>query len=168
MMRRYAREQSAAGAGARGGSANFGGGADFGDFSDFFSQFFGGGGRRGPTRSRAGSSRGFSNFDFETEPPRAPDLRAEVQITLPEAIKGARKRLDLVAEDECVTCGGSGMVAREERQGKTRGIRSAEPCPTCRGTGVVRNRRTLAATIPARSAVGACPRLKAQGGEGPR
>ena len=57
MMRRYAREQSAAGAGARGGGANFGGGADFGDFSDFFGQFFGGGGRRGATRSRTGSSR---------------------------------------------------------------------------------------------------------------
>src|ERR1700674_5423182 len=84
MMRRYAREQAAAGAGARGG-ANFGGGADFGDFSDFFGQFFGGGGRRGPTRSRGGSSRGFSNFDFGNEPPRAPDLRAEVQITLAEA-----------------------------------------------------------------------------------
>src|SRR6266852_2965444 len=62
MMRRYAREQAAAGgAGARGG-ANFGGGAEFGDFSDFFSQFFGGGGRRGPARSRGGSSRGFSGF----------------------------------------------------------------------------------------------------------
>src|ERR1700688_4295363 len=73
MMRRYAREQAAAGAGARTGGANFGGGADFGgDFSDFFSQFFGGsGGRRGPTRSRGGSSRGFSNFDFGNEPPRA-------------------------------------------------------------------------------------------------
>jgi molecular chaperone DnaJ len=169
MMRRYAREQAAAGAGARGGGANFGGGADFGgDFSDFFSQFFGGGGRRGPTRSRGGSSRGFSNFDFGNEPPRAPDLRAEVQITLPEAIKGARKRLDLVAEDECMTCGGSGMVSREERQGKTRVIRSAEPCPTCGGTGVVRNRRTLEVTIPAGSADGTVLRLKGQGGKAPR
>ncbi|MGA8794896.1 DnaJ domain-containing protein, partial [Candidatus Binatus sp.] len=40
MMRRYARQQSAAGAGA---GADFGGG----DFSDFFSQFFGGGGASG-------------------------------------------------------------------------------------------------------------------------
>src|SRR3984885_15794 len=76
MMRRYARQQSAAGAGG-GGSADFGGG----DFSDFFSQFFGGGGRSSFGRSaggRGGASRGFSNFEFGTEPARAPDLRAEV------------------------------------------------------------------------------------------
>src|SRR5271156_5283786 len=44
MMRRYAQQQRAAGAGAGAGAgADFGGG----DFSDFFSQFFGGGGARG-------------------------------------------------------------------------------------------------------------------------
>src|SRR5580704_3170936 len=66
MMRRYARQQSAAGAGAGGGGA----GADFGggDFSDFFSSFFGGGGGRSGARSR-GAPRGFSTFDFGTEPP---------------------------------------------------------------------------------------------------
>src|ERR1700758_4778245 len=67
MMRRYARQQSAAGAG-RGAGADFGGG---GDFSDFFSQFFGGGGsggfERAGGRSRGGASRGFSRFDFGTE-----------------------------------------------------------------------------------------------------
>ncbi len=163
MMRRYARQQSAAGAGARGG-ADFGGG----DFSDFFGQFFGGGGRRGPTRSRGGASRGFSGFDFETEPPRAPDLRAEVKISLADAIKGGKHRLDLIAEDECATCGGSGMVAREERQGKTRVIRSAQPCPGCGGHGVVQARRTLEVTIPAGSADGTQLRLKGQGGRAPR
>jgi molecular chaperone DnaJ len=165
MMRRYARQHSAAGSGARGG----GGGADFGDFSDFFSQFFSGGGRRGPSRSRGGSaSRGFEGFEFGTEPAQAPDLRAEVKISLADAIKGARPRLDLIAEDECATCGGSGMVAREERQGKTRVIRSAEPCPTCGGNGVVRNRRTLEVAIPAGSADGTQLRLKGQGGRAPR
>jgi len=115
MMRRYARQQSAAGAGA-----DFGGG----DFSDFFSQFFGGGAAAGFGHSagrRRGSSRGFSGFDFETsgagaEPARAPDLRAEVRIPLVDAVKGAKRRLDLVAEDECATCRGSGMIAREEKQ----------------------------------------------------
>src|ERR1019366_3011482 len=136
MMRRYARQQSAAGAGA-----DFGGG----DFSDFFSQFFGGGGpsgfgRAAGGRSRGGSSRGFSGFDFDAsgagaEPARAPDLRAEVRIPLVDAVKGAKRRLDLVAEDECATCRGSGMIAREEKQGKARVIRSAEPCPTCGGGG---------------------------------
>src|SRR5271155_602851 len=165
MMRRYARQQSAAGAGAGGGGA----GADFGggDFSDFFSQFFGGGGRSSG-RSRGGAPRGFSTFDFGTEPPRAPDLRAEVGITLLDAIKGAKRRLDLVAEDECATCGGSGVIAREEKQGKARVIRAAEQCPTCGGAGVVAARRTLEVTIPAGVSDGTQLRLKGQGGRAPR
>jgi len=169
MMRRYARQQSPAGAGA---VADFGGG----DFSDFFSQFFGGGAAAGFGHSagrRRGSSRGFSGFDFETsgagaEPARAPDLRAEVRIPLVDAVKGAKRRLDLVAEDECATCRGSGMIAREEKQGKARVIRSAEPCPTCGGGGVVQARRTLEVTIPAGVADGTQLRLKGQGGRAPR
>jgi molecular chaperone DnaJ len=168
MMRRYARQQSAAGA-SGGGGADFGGG----DFSDFFSQFFGGGGRTGfrsgaGGRSRGGASRGFSGFEFGTEPARAPDLHAEVGITLADAVKGAKRRLDLVAEDECATCGGSGMIAREEKQGKARVIRSAEPCPTCGGSGVVAARRTLEVTIPAGVTDGTQLRLKGQGGRAPR
>src|SRR6266852_2231437 len=58
MRRRYARQQQQAGAGAGGGFAT---GADF---SDFFSQFFGGGGGAGRFRSAGASSRGFSGFDF--------------------------------------------------------------------------------------------------------
>jgi molecular chaperone DnaJ len=166
MMRRYARQQSAAGGGGAG--ADFSGG---GDFSDFFSQFFGGSGRSGFGRGAGGrgsAPRGFSNFEFGTEPARAPDLRAEVGVTLADAVKGARQRLDLVAEDECVTCGGSGMIAREEKQGKARVIRSAEPCPTCGGRGVVAARRTLEVTIPAGVTDGTQLRLKGQGGRAPR
>ncbi len=167
MMRRYARQQSAAGAGA-----DFAGG----DFSDFFSQFFGGGaaagfGQGARMRSRGGPSRGFSGFDFDTagaEPARAPDLRAEVRIPLVDAVKGAKRRLDLVAEDECATCRGSGMIAREEKQGKARVIRSAEQCPTCDGVGVVQARRMLEVTIPAGVADGTQLRLKGQGGRAPR
>jgi molecular chaperone DnaJ len=164
MMRRYAAQQSAAGAGAGGG---FEAG---GDFSDFFSQFFGGGGLGGFRRSRAGTSRarGFSNFDFGGEPARAPDLRAEVGITLADAVKGAKRRLDLVAEDECSTCNGTGMIAREEKQGKARVIRSATPCPTCGGTGVVAARRTLEVTVPPGVTDGTQLRLKGQGGKAPR
>ena len=165
MMRRYAQQRSAAGGGGRGADFEFGGG---GDFSDFFSQFFGGSARRAGGRSRGGASRGFSNFDFGTEPPRAPDLRAEVGITLADAVKGAKRRLDLVAEDECATCGGSGMIAREEKQGKARVIRSAEPCPTCGGRGVIAARRTLEITIPAGVSDGTQLRLKGQGGRAPR
>jgi DnaJ-class molecular chaperone len=159
MRRRYARQQQAAGAGS---------GAGFetgGDFSDFFSQFFGGGG----AAFRSRSSRGFSGFDFgEEQPARGPDLRAEVGITLLEAMHGAKRRLDLMAEDRCATCGGSGMVAHEEKQGKARVIRSAEPCPTCGGQGVIPARRTLEVSIPPGSADGSQLRLKGQGGHGSR
>jgi len=171
MMRRYAQQQRAAGAGAGGGGgADFGGGA--GDFSDFFSQFFGGGGGggRGFGFGRGGgrSSRGFSGFDFANEPVRAPDLHAEVGITIIDAVKGGKRRLDLVAEDECSTCGGTGMISREEKQGKARVIRSASACPTCGGSGVVQARRTLEVTIPAGVTDGTQLRLKGQGGRAPR
>ena len=165
MMRRYARQQSAAGAGAGGGAgADFGGG----DFSDFFSQFFGGSARRAGGRSRGGAPRGFSGFDFGAEPARAPDLHAEVGISLSDAVMGSKRRLDLVAEDECATCFGSGMIPREEKQGKSRVIRSAEPCPTCGGPGVVNARRTLEVSIPAGVTDGTQLRLKGQGGRAPR
>jgi DnaJ-class molecular chaperone len=162
MRRRYAEQRGAAGAG-------FGAGDSFsaGDFSDFFSQFFGGERRRSAGGGR-GAPRGFSSFEFGTEPPRAPDLRAEVQIPLVDAMKGAKRRLDLVAQDECATCRGSGMIAREEKQGKTRVIRSTENCPTCHGEGVVQARRTLEVTIPAGSTDGMQLRLKGQGGRAPR
>ncbi len=154
MMRRYARE---AAAGRRGGEAHFAGG----DFSDFFEQFFGGlgGGFRG------GGARGFG---FSSEPVRAPDLRAEVLISLTDAIKGARRRLELVAQDECATCGGSGMTMKEQRQGKTRVIQSASACPTCGGAGVIPTPRALEVTIPAGVTDGTNLRLKGQGGHGPR
>jgi molecular chaperone DnaJ len=157
MRRRYARE-AAQGAGAHG----FEGGEDF---SDFFSQFFGGGG--GGFRARGGG-RGFSRFDFNGEAMRAPDLRAEVAVTLAEAVHGTKRRLSLTAEDDCPQCGGTGMIAREEKQGKARVIRSASPCPTCGGSGVIPAHRTLEITIPAGSGDGTQLRLKGQGGHGPK
>ena len=60
------------------------------------------------------------------------------------------------------------MIAREEKQGKARVIRSAEPCPTCGGNGVVQARRTLEVTIPAGVTDGTQLRLKGQGGRAPR
>lgn len=155
MMRRYARE---AAAGGRGGDAHFGAG----DFSDFFEQFFGG----GSGQFRAGGAA--HGFGFSAEPTRAPDLRAEVQVNLYDAIKGARRRLEMVAQDECAACGGSGIVTSEQRQGKNRIIQAARACPTCGGAGVIPTPRALEVTIPAGVSDGTQLRLKGQGGRGTR
>ena len=156
MMRRYARE--AAAGGGRGGDAHFGAG----DFSDFFEQFFGG----ASERFRAGG--GVHGFGFSAEPVRAPDLRAEVQVNLYDAIRGARRRLEMVAQDECSTCGGSGIVTSEQRQGKNRIIQAARACQTCGGAGVIPTPRALEVTIPAGVTDGTQLRLKGQGGRGTR
>ncbi len=152
MMRRYAQEAAAAASARRragGGPERFTGGG----FSDFFEQFFGGGfgGRSG----------------FDSEATRAPDMRAEVHMRLADAIGGTKARLQLVAQDECLNCGGSGMVASEQRQGKSRLMRSI-PCPVCGGAGAVAQPRTLEVTIPAGVTDGSVLRLKGQGGRAPR
>src|SRR5208282_507526 len=97
-----------------------------------------------------------------------PDLRAEVQVGLSDTINGTRRRLELIAQDECTTCAGSGLVTSEQRQGKTRVIQSAKPCPTCGGAGVIPTPRTLEVTIAAGATDGTHLRLKGQGGRAPQ
>jgi DnaJ-class molecular chaperone len=164
VLRRYAR---ASGAQTEAGDMGAGG------FSDFFERFFGGlGGGSGPGRTR-----GYTDFDLGHDlggrrggrgAARAPDLQAEVMITLLEARRGAQKRVTLTAADECAACGGHGMVARQDKRGNNRTIRSTEPCTKCAGAGVVYERRTLEVTIPPGMAEGSRMRLKGQGGRGPR
>ncbi len=117
--------------------------ADFSDFSDLFSQFgfgddifsafFGGSRRR---RGEYGS-----------------DLRAQVEISLEEAAKGAEREIR-VRKDElcpkcrgngaepgsgfktCQKCGGRGQVVRTSRMGPMM-FRSAAPCDACGGQGKV-------------------------------
>jgi len=154
ILRRYAQSQAGAG----------GGFAQGGDFSDFFSSFFGlgGGGMRG-------APRGFTGFEeFTGRPARAPDLEAQVEVTLGEAMRGAKRRLELAAQDECTVCGGTGMLTREERRGNARVIRTAEPCTNCAGQGIVLSRRALEVSIPAGATDGMRMRLKGQGGRAPR
>ncbi|HUY18299.1 MAG TPA: J domain-containing protein [Candidatus Binataceae bacterium] len=154
--------------GPRPGSAGAG-------FSDFFERFFGGGGfSMGGGRGRRGGPRtasDFSGFDFGAgggPPSRAPDVEATVIIALREAVHGSKRRLELVAEDDCPQCGGKGMIAREEKRPGMRVIRSAEPCPRCSGRGTIAARRTLEVTIPAGMTDGDRIRLKGQGGKAPR
>jgi DnaJ-class molecular chaperone len=151
---------------AQAGGPEFGGTS--GDFSDFFERFFGnlGGGLGG------GASRGFQQFDFAEQPTgaraRGRDLESEVRISVRDAVHGTGRRLELLSEDQCDACGGSGLTARQETRGRTRIIRSAEPCAKCGGRGVIQARHTLEVTIPPGMGEGSRIRLKGQGGRGAR
>ncbi|MBF6569950.1 MAG: J domain-containing protein [Candidatus Binataceae bacterium] len=169
IFRQYAGAAESAGRGAAGASS---GGAGF---SDFFDRFFGGGFTMGAGgRMRQGGPRSgpeFADFGFHggsAQAVRAPDLEAEVTITPREAMRGVKRRLQLNAEDECPDCGGTGMIAREEKRSNMRVIRSAEPCPRCAGHRTIMVRRTLEVTISAGVTDGDRIRLKGQGGRGPR
>lgn len=151
------------GAGGFGGAAGGGGGG----FSDFFEQFFGG---FGTTRGFGGgrAPRGFSTYEFTQGPRRGQDTEASVEVPLRNAARGTKMRISLAAEDQCPRCHGSGMLAQEERRGKTRLVRSAAACPTCGGRGVIGARRSLEVTIPSGVVDGTRMRLKGQGGKGSR
>ena len=93
------------------GGAGFGGfGGGFGgfDFDDIFSAFTGGGHRA----TRNG-------------PVPGDDLRYDITLTFEEAAKGCEKQINVVRDEECPECHGSG--AKPGTQPQT--------CPTCGGAG---------------------------------
>jgi molecular chaperone DnaJ len=95
-----------------GGAGGFGGfGFDSINVDDIFSSFFGG----GMHRQRNG-------------PIPGDDLRYDITLTFEEAAKGCEKQLDLVRDEECDVCHGSGAKPGT----------SPQTCPTCGGAGQVR------------------------------
>lgn len=116
------------GAGGPGGGTSYGpgfGGFDFSDFvnqqqgaghpegagrfSDIFSQFFGG--RRG---------------ERANVPEKGSDLEYGLNIDFWESIRGTQVRLNILHQQTCDTCGGSGSVGS-----------ASTICPECDGTGNV-------------------------------
>ncbi len=85
----------------------------FGDFSDIFDfGFFGGpGSKRGRRRKRV---------------VRGDDLYKEIKITLEEAALGSKKEFDILINEICPECHGTGAKETEE-------------CPECHGTGYIRS-----------------------------
>jgi len=100
-----------AGFGGGGGFGGFSGfdGAGFGGFEDIFSSFFGGG---------AGGARANGPIPGE-------DLRYDLTISFEEAAKGCEKEINLVRDEVCPTCNGSGAKPGSK----------VDTCPNCHGTG---------------------------------
>jgi DnaJ-class molecular chaperone len=133
--------------GAPGGSGPRPGGFDFGDFEfgsfrsagggggfDIFEEMFGGGGRR----QRSGRGR---------------DVEAALELSLEEAHRGGRRRLQMQAAEPCPTCGGTG-------------VKDGKVCETCGGAGEVVRPKTIEVNIPSGARDGATIRLAGQGGSG--
>ena len=128
-----------------------------------------------PTPVAAVPDVGFEGFDFTaemrpggvgfgdifgtlTQPPPAPtrgeDLEQATRISFEESMTGVRRRVQLVRQEACPACGGSGELAREPvacprcagsgRLRASRGrLRFWRRCPDCDATGQLR-RRTCA------------------------
>ena len=153
-------------------------GTGFGGFDDIFSQFFGGGGRRGPQRGTA--------------------LSVRIQLRLEEAVHDTSRDIEIPRDEKCPVCsgsgaapgtsprtcsqcGGAGQVQRMQNAGFARFIRLETcnkcggrgsiidtPCKECRGRGTVRRTRTLRIEIPAGVNEGHTLRLRGEGEAGAR
>ncbi|MCI0548048.1 MAG: DnaJ domain-containing protein [Candidatus Rokubacteria bacterium] len=115
-------------------------GGDAAGFSEFFRAIFGDLGG-GSVRDRRRGSR-VAGFDIEDVDlgggvqGGGQDIEAEIEISLEDAFRGAKKTVALQLDEPCPTCGGSGHQNRK-------------PCPRCQGTGWSRGQRHLEVKIPA-------------------
>ena len=99
-------------AGGASGFSGFGGG--FGGFDDILNSFFGGG--------FGGGGRQYNG------PIDGDDLQMRITITFEEAAHGCEKSINLVRDEPCDACRGTGAKAGT----------SPQTCPTCKGSGQVR------------------------------
>lgn len=110
-------------------------------FSDFFQEIFGG-------RFRGGSEEGpgpHARYRY-----RGADVRAELRLSLTDAITGGKQRFELPARVGCPTCGGTGT-------------HGGHVCPSCAGLGQVRKMQTVDLEIPKSIRDGRVLRLKGLG-----
>jgi molecular chaperone DnaJ len=110
------------------------------DFSDLFEGLFGGLGGFGRTSRRA-----------QNAPRRGADLQNKVELTFEEAVFGIDKEVEIVRDEVCGTCNGSGSEPGT----------SPERCKTCNGSGEVRQvRQTILGSMVQ---VSTCPTCNGQG-----
>ncbi|CAN8139387.1 chaperone protein DnaJ [uncultured Thiomicrorhabdus sp.] len=159
--------------GQAGGHGGFGGGG-FGGFGDIFEDLFGGGGFGG------GGRRG---------PRPGADLQYELEITLEQAVAGAKIDIKIPTKDicdacdgtgaesasdvrTCSTCGGVGQVRMQQGFFAVNttcptcngtGKEVTNPCKKCHGEGYVHSNKTLSVSVPAGVDTGDRIRLQGEG-----
>ena len=173
--------QAGFGGGGFGGFSGFEGGG-FGGFDDIFSTIFGGAG--GGARSNG--------------PIPGDDLRYDLTVSFEEAALGCEKEINLVRDEECPTCAGSGAkpgskvdtcpvchgsgqerVVSNTPFGRIQNVRTCsrchgagkiitEPCPKCHGRGKVRVSKRRTIKVPAGIDNGQVLTIRGQGGLGER
>ena len=104
---RYGHAAFEGGGGGAGGFEFQGGG-----LGDIFEQMFGGGNGGGRRRARGGA-----------------DVRAEVELDLPQAFSGFKAPVTVPTRIACDHCNGTGSETKE---------RAADTCPSCQGAGKIR------------------------------
>ena len=126
-------------AGVRGPSGSPDINVDFSNFADIFSDLFGFGGLgRSATRQR-------------NAPRRGADLQLQLELSFEEAVFGIDKEVEIVRDEVCTTCSGSGA------EPGTSPVR----CSSCNGTGEIRQmRQTLLGSMVQ---VSTCPTCNGQG-----
>lgn len=121
--------------------AGFGPGAGAFGLNDLFDAFFGGDVFGGRGRGRAAAA----------EAMRGPDAEVVLELSLADAVFGAKKTLEPRMPVECGTCGGRGAAPGTQ----------PVACTTCSGTGEVRQvRRSLLGQLVT---AGPCPACDATG-----
>ncbi len=118
---------------------SFGGG-----FSDFFSEMFG---RQYGEHFQGGSSQ-HARYSY-----RGADVRAEMRLSLSDAIRGGKSSFTLPVTIPCPRCGGVGYIGEHV-------------CPVCVGVGSVQERKTIDLKIPEDIHEGQTLRLRGLGQPG--
>ena len=113
-------------------------GGGTGDMGDIFERLFGSHGRAGGAYRR---------------PRRGQDVEQPVEVSLQEAYGGTARILQLMAQESCTPCQGTGRS-----QGKM--------CPVCTGTGTIPRQRRLEVKIPAGVRDGSRVRIAGEGEPG--
>jgi curved DNA-binding protein len=117
-----------------------------GGFSDFFTSIFG---------DQVRSDFQGASFRQPRYRHRGADVRADLHLTISQAIEGGKSGFEIPAAADCPRCGGVGLIGEHV-------------CPACGGIGSVRTRKTVRLTIPENVHDGMVMRLAGLGepGEG--